>query len=71
MKKADVVTYYGSQTAAAKAAGVTVSAVCQWGDQIPERHAWRLQFLTGGALRVNPQDYERPRSTAPRTRLTA
>jgi transcriptional repressor of cell division inhibition gene dicB len=59
MKKADVLVFFKTATAAAKAAGVTVSAVSQWGELIPERHAWRFQFVTAGALRVNPGDYER------------
>lgn len=67
MKKTDVIAFYGTQTAVARAAGVTVSAVSQWPELIPERMAWRLQYATTGRLRVNPQDYHAPSEA--RTRL--
>jgi hypothetical protein len=39
MHKGTVVDYYGGISKTAVAFGVTHSAVCQWGDVIPEKQA--------------------------------
>lgn len=60
MKKTEVIAHFGgTDTAAAKALGVTRSAVGQWKDMVPERIAWKVQFMTGGVLRVDPAVYEK------------
>lgn len=60
MKKADVIAHFGGTAqAAAKALGITRSAVAQWKDIVPERIAWKVQFMTGGVLRVDPTMYEK------------
>jgi DNA-binding transcriptional regulator YdaS (Cro superfamily) len=65
MRKAQVVKHFGGQAATAKAFGVTRSAVAQWKEVVPERIAWKAQFMTGGALRVDPALYQRaPSDTA-------
>lgn len=35
----------GSPTALAEILGITVSAVSQWGDLIPEKRVWQLRVL--------------------------
>lgn len=60
MNKQDVVAHFGGTDAAtAKALGITRSAVWQWKDVVPERIAWKVQFMTGGVLRVDPSVYEK------------
>lgn len=60
MRKADVVAYFGSQTAAAKAVGVTKSAVSQWDEDrpIPLKCAIRAQAASSGGLKLDLALYE-------------
>jgi DNA-binding transcriptional regulator YdaS (Cro superfamily) len=62
MLKVDVIRHFKSAAAAAKAFGVSQSAVSQWGVIVPERIAWKAQILTGGVLRVDPSLYVRKAS---------
>jgi transcriptional repressor of cell division inhibition gene dicB len=61
MRKADVIAYFGgTQTATARALGVTKSAVCQWGEDrpIPLKCAIKAQAVSNGDLKVNLSLYE-------------
>lgn len=61
MRKADVVAYFGgTQTATAKALGITKSAVSQWEEDrpIPLKCAIKAQAVTNGGLKVNLSLYE-------------
>lgn len=51
--------HFGSAAATARALGITKSAVSQWGLNVPERIAYRVQALTEGRLKVNPSVYQR------------
>ena len=57
MKKSDAVDYFGSQRKLAAALGISQPAVSQWGEQVPERFAYRLQLMTENALVYDPYDY--------------
>jgi hypothetical protein len=57
MRKADVVQYFGSVSKAAKAIGKTRQAVSQWPEVIPEGSAYKIQAVTKGKLRVDPDLY--------------
>jgi transcriptional repressor of cell division inhibition gene dicB len=62
MFKEDVVRHFGSATNAAKALDVSISAVSQWGKKrgdglVPRGSAYKVQLITGGALRVDPALY--------------
>lgn len=60
MLKRDALQFFGGDhTAVAKAAGVTRSAVWQWGDRVPLLSAMRLQESTKKQLRVDLRDYKR------------
>lgn len=59
MKKEEVLNHFGSVTAIAEALTVTVSAISQWGDVIPEKQAYRIERHTKGALVVNPDLYKK------------
>lgn len=59
MLKSDVKAHFGTLEAIAKAIGVTKSAVGQWPERVPQGAAYKLQFVTGGILRVDPSLYPR------------
>lgn len=64
MRTDAVITWFGGkQTAVADALGVTKGTVWKWkqSGRIPPLHAARLDRLTGGALKFNPEDYLRLR----------
>lgn len=68
MKKADVVAYFGgTEQAVADALEVTKQAVNGWGEIVAEGIAYKLQVLTKGALKVDPEIYRK----AKRKRLAA
>ncbi len=54
MQKKDVIAYFGSIAATARAIGLTHAAVSKWGETIPERRALRLEKMTGGQLKADP-----------------
>ncbi len=57
VKSAQVIQHYGSCKGTADALGITISAVCQWGERVPMGRAYQLEILSRGKLRVNPADY--------------
>ncbi|WP_420241376.1 Cro/CI family transcriptional regulator [Atlantibacter hermannii] len=57
MYKKDVVQHFGSQRAVARALGLSESAVSQWKSVIPENDAFKLEAITSGALKRNPDLY--------------
>lgn len=57
MLKASAIEHYGSERKVADALGITRSAVNQWGAKIPPLSAMRLDQLTDGALKFDPDDY--------------
>lgn len=60
MLKSVAISHFGSQSALARALGVTKGAVSLWGRVIPEGSAYKLESLTKGVLRVDPQLYKKP-----------
>lgn len=67
MQKLRVVEYYGGISKTAVALGVTHSAVCQWGEIIPEKQALRLDGITGGRLKYDSSMYVKPVRTTAKT----
>ena len=57
MLKEDAVKHFGGAAALAKALGIALPSVSEWGDIIPEGRAYQLQVITAGALRVDPRLY--------------
>jgi transcriptional repressor of cell division inhibition gene dicB len=57
MRKRDVHAYFKTLDAIAEACGITKSGVWMWPEIIPERHAYRLERQTNGALPLHPEDY--------------
>ena len=56
MKTQDAIKYYGSQSALARAVGVTRAAVNAWGDEMPIGRQFQIEVLTSGALKADRQD---------------
>ena len=50
MLKNDVIAHFGKLENVAKALSISVAAVSQWKDVIPEKNAYRLQEITNGKL---------------------
>jgi DNA-binding transcriptional regulator YdaS (Cro superfamily) len=57
MRKVDVKKHFKSYNAAAKALGISRSAVHQWPDRVPQGAAYKLQVITGGRLQVRAEMY--------------
>lgn len=58
MLKQTAIDHFGSASKLADALGVTDSAVSLWKEIIPEGSAYKLQVITGGALRVDQSAYK-------------
>ena len=54
MRKADVIEFFGSQAAVARALGIAAPSVAGWGDEVPELRQLQIEALTGGKLRADP-----------------
>ena len=56
MKYDDLIEYYGSQSAIAKAIGLTQPSVWEWQETgVPEQRQLEFQRLTHGQLRADPR----------------
>lgn len=51
MKTADVIAFYGTQIAVARALNCHRHAVYQWGEDVPLSRQYELEVKTGGALK--------------------
>ncbi|OSI18398.1 hypothetical protein BV912_09900 [Neisseria dumasiana] len=54
----DVIDFYGTKIAVARALGISPSAVTQWKEIVPEKQAYRIQRMMGGKLKINPRLYQ-------------
>ncbi|ELY2555340.1 transcriptional regulator [Cronobacter sakazakii] len=59
MYKAEALSYFGTKTNLARAAGVRLASIYKWGDLVPEGRAVRLQIASQGALKYDPAIYEK------------
>lgn len=59
MLKKDVLAYYGSQSAVARALGISHVAVSKWPQVVPEGSAYKLESLTERKLVVDRSLYEK------------
>lgn len=57
MLKNLVLEHFGGTVKTAIALGVSHSAVCQWSIIVPEKQALKIERLTKGALKYNPELY--------------
>ena len=63
MKKEVVLKHFGTMEKVATALGISVPAVSQWGEVIPEKNAYRLQEITNGKLKVQHSLYRKNKKT--------
>ena len=61
MKKDDVLKHFGSITSTARALGISFQYVFQWSELIPQGMAYKIESVTGGALKVDPSLYTKKR----------
>ncbi len=54
MKTRTAIDHFGSKAALAKALGISVQAITQWGEDVPPRRSLELERLTGGVLSAEP-----------------
>jgi transcriptional repressor of cell division inhibition gene dicB len=61
MTPEQAIKHFTSAANVARALGISRAAVAKWGDLIPEGSAYKLESLSGGALRVDPELYRKDR----------
>lgn len=54
----EVIKFFGSKTATAKALKISQVAVTRWGQLVPEKRALRIEKLTSGVLTYDPKLYD-------------
>lgn len=64
MKTKDVIEYFGSQVAVARALKIGKSAVNQWGKTVPLLRAYQVEKITNGALKVDEEEDDKPSCAA-------
>ena len=57
MKKSDAIKFYRSQRKVAEILDISEAAVSRWGEDIPIKHAWRLERASKGDLKMRINDY--------------
>lgn len=57
MLKADALAYFKTPAAVAKAANISIQAVSQWDEIVPEGTAYKLESVTRGKLKVRASLY--------------
>ncbi|WP_118987095.1 Cro/CI family transcriptional regulator [Photorhabdus sp. CRCIA-P01] len=59
MFKDDAIKFFGNQRAIAEKLNVSDAAVSQWKNVIPERATLKLNRITNGKLKYNPELYNK------------
>lgn len=59
MLKNNVIAHFGKLENVAKALSISVAAVSQWKDVIPEKNAYLLQEITNGKLKIDRELYQK------------
>lgn len=59
MFKDDVIKFFGNSRKLARVLNMSPSAISQWGKVIPEKNAYKLQYLTKGKLKVDSDLYSK------------
>lgn len=63
MFKQELISHFGTATAAAKALGVSKSTVSLWKVAVPWKYALLAEKKTGGVIKYNPLAY--PKTSEP------
>lgn len=64
MRKSEVIQHFGTATAVAAALGIGKAFVSKWGEEVPQRYAYEIERLTGGALKADWPPPDRPKMPA-------
>ncbi|MBS0878559.1 MULTISPECIES: Cro/CI family transcriptional regulator [unclassified Tatumella] len=57
MKKSELISYFGTTTAAAKALGVSKSTVSLWKKVVPWQYALLAEKVTNGGIKCSESEY--------------
>lgn len=57
----EALTFFGTKTKLARAAGVELQSLYKWGSLVPEGRAHRLEEASGGALHYDKSVYDQHR----------
>ena len=60
MKTEAVIEHFGTKAAVARALGVSMAAVSQWGEMVPVGRAYQIEVITGGALKASKEQPQAP-----------
>jgi DNA-binding transcriptional regulator YdaS (Cro superfamily) len=61
------IEHFGSQAEIARQLEISTAAVAKWGDTVPEGSAYKIESITAGKIKVDPEFYrelKRKRSAA-------
>ena len=64
MKTQDAISHFGTQTALAKALGITQPTVAEWGEYPPPLRQLQIQQITVGQLQAEPNVFATKNSVA-------
>ena len=59
MDKQAAIAFFGNLTKLAEAVSRSPSSVSEWPDIVPEGMAYKIQVLTKGKIKVDPEVYKR------------
>lgn len=60
MLKSAAINHFRTQAALAANLEISQAAVSKWDEIVPEGQAYKLQAITHGALKVDPELYKKP-----------
>jgi DNA-binding transcriptional regulator YdaS (Cro superfamily) len=63
MKVETALDFYKTQQLLATALGISQAAVSKWGDIMPEKQALKIERITNGELKYDPELYAAPDKT--------
>jgi DNA-binding transcriptional regulator YdaS (Cro superfamily) len=53
------IKYFGSQAEISRRLEISSAAVAKWGDTVPEGSAYKIESISGGQLKVDPEFYRK------------
>lgn len=64
LRTEDAIKHFRTTTNLARALSITHSAVCGWGEFVPDGRAFELEVVTGGALKAQSFRVKKPNHEA-------
>lgn len=53
------IQYFGSQAEISRRLDISSAAVAKWGETVPEGSAYKIESISGGHLKVDPDFYKK------------